>query len=276
MVLSEPYVAYEENETRSWLHQTLLVLAMTVAGVLLGLAAVLAAAALGHLRALLPNLPAALIVVGQIFFYAVVTLGAAAGIATLYRYGPSRIEARWEWLTPGSLAAASGWLLFTLGFGIFVAKVNDYSATYGSLSTIVVLLTWLYLSSYMLLLGAELNSEVERQTGYVGGFPQMASPLAASSDDVIPSHGQLEPAALIPGAMIDPVDTNKEPRSLTVDAVTVRAAAATTAVFGLGRVGALQSVVAAGGLVLLRRRGHAKKGGALLVTAGLLAFIGRR
>ena len=91
-------------------------------------------------------------------------MGGAAAAATLYRYGPSREKARWTWITPGSLFAAMFWLLLTLGFGIYVAKFGNYNATYGSLGAVVVVLTWLYLSSYVLLFGAELNSELEHQT----------------------------------------------------------------------------------------------------------------
>ena len=88
-----------------------------------------------------------------------------AGIAaTLYRFAPSREDARWEWITPGSLFAAVTWLLLTSGFGIYVTAVADYGATYGSLGAVVALLTWMYLSAYVFLLGAELNSEIEHQT----------------------------------------------------------------------------------------------------------------
>ncbi len=90
------------------------------------------------------------------------TLAGASGAATLYRFGPDRARARWVWLTPGSLAAAFIWLALTLGFGVYVANFGDYPATYGSLSAVIVLLTWLYLSSWVFLFGAELNSELEK------------------------------------------------------------------------------------------------------------------
>ena len=82
----------------------------------------------------------------------------------LYRFAPSREDARWRWITPGSLFAATTWLLLTLLFSFWVTKVTDYDATYGSLGTIVILLTWIYLSAYALIFGAELNSEIEHQT----------------------------------------------------------------------------------------------------------------
>lgn len=109
-------------------------------------------------------MPGPVLLLGKVAAYVLLALGGAAGAATLYRYGPDRARARWVWLTPGSVAAAIGWVVLTLGFGAYIARVGDYSATYGSLSAIVVLLTWLDLSSYVLLLGAEFNSELEHQT----------------------------------------------------------------------------------------------------------------
>jgi membrane protein len=89
----------------------------------------------------------------------------AAGIsASLYRFGPSREEARWRWITPGSLFAGVTWLLLTLAFSFYVSNFTDYQASYGSLGAVVALLTWLYFSAYAFVFGAELNSEIEHQT----------------------------------------------------------------------------------------------------------------
>jgi membrane protein len=91
------------------------------------------------------------------------SLGVTAA-ACLYRFGPNRHKAKWAWLTPGSLAATLIWLGATIGFGVYVSRFGNYGATYGSLSAVIVLLTWLWLSAYVFLLGAELNSELEHQT----------------------------------------------------------------------------------------------------------------
>ncbi len=82
-------------------------------------------------------------------------------IALVYRYGPNRPDAEWRWITPGSALATLVWLAATWGFGAYVANFSDYNATYGSLGAVIVFLTWLYLSSYILLFGAELNSIIE-------------------------------------------------------------------------------------------------------------------
>jgi membrane protein len=129
----------------------------------LAILAMIAVAALGYLGKLLPHLPAALLLVSKLGPYLLLLAGASAGAAALYRYGPDREKAKWVWITPGSIFASVGWIMLTLGFGFYAANIGNYGKTYGSLATVVVLLTWIYLSAYVLLLGAELNSELERQ-----------------------------------------------------------------------------------------------------------------
>jgi len=113
---------------------------------------------------LLPDASTATIILGKIGLYLGMTLLAASGAATLYRFGPSREDARWQWLTPGSIFTALVWLLLAIGFSFYVTRLTDYDATYGSIAAIVMLLTWMYLSAYIFLLGAELNAELEHQT----------------------------------------------------------------------------------------------------------------
>ena len=161
-IVSALNVAYEREEARGLVALNLLALGITVSGVVLALAALVAIAILTRLEALLPHVPDALLIVGRIVAYGVMTLVGAVIAATLYYVCPSRPRARWVWVTPGSLLAALGWLALTLGFGLYAARIGHFNATYGSLSAIVVLLTWLYLTSYVLLLGAELNCEGER------------------------------------------------------------------------------------------------------------------
>lgn len=157
-------IAYEETETRSFLRTNLLNLLITGTAILLAVVSLYAVTALGHIERIFPGAPGWLLLLGRIGAYPVLVLAGAAGAATLYRYAPDRAKARWVWLTPGSIGAACLWLLLTMGFGLYVSGFGNYGATYGSLSAVVVLLTWLYLSSYVLLLGAELNSELEHQT----------------------------------------------------------------------------------------------------------------
>src|SRR5204863_4498724 len=112
----------------------------------------------------LPQAPGGLVVAGKVIGYVVLTVVAAGIASTLYRFGPSREDARWKWITPGSTFAAVTWLMLTWAFGIYVSRFTNYNATYGSLGAVVALLSWMYLSSYAFIVGAELNSEIEHQT----------------------------------------------------------------------------------------------------------------
>lgn len=163
-VITALNVAYEEDEKRGFIMVNLIALAMTATGVLIAVLAMVAIGSLSYFEHLVPGAPPAVIVLGKAVPYAVLALVAAAAAATLYRYGPSRERARWTWISPGSLLFALLWLGMTWGFGFYVSKFGNYGATYGSLSAIVVLLSWLYLSAYVLVFGAELNSELEHQT----------------------------------------------------------------------------------------------------------------
>ena len=81
--------------------------------------------------------------------------------ALIYYFGPDVKVSQWRWLTPGSAVGMLGWLVASLGLRLYVHYFNNYSATYGSLGTVIILLTWFYLSGLMLLLGGEINSEIE-------------------------------------------------------------------------------------------------------------------
>ena len=81
--------------------------------------------------------------------------------ALIYYFGPDVKVSHWHWLTPGSAIGILGWLVASLGLRVYVQYINNYSATYGSLGTVIILLTWFYLSGLMLLLGGEINSEIE-------------------------------------------------------------------------------------------------------------------
>jgi membrane protein len=157
-------IAYEEEEKRGFLKVNALALTMTAVAVVAFVIALIAMASLAALEHLLLGSSAIAIAAGKLLSYLLLAVVAAGSAATLYRYGPSRDRARWTWLTPGSAFFALAWMVLTLGFGFYVANFGNYGATYGSLSAVVVLLTWLYLSSYALLFGAELNSELEHQT----------------------------------------------------------------------------------------------------------------
>ncbi|MEP6342791.1 MAG: YihY/virulence factor BrkB family protein [Maricaulaceae bacterium] len=82
----------------------------------------------------------------------------------LYRYGPSRRPAKLRWIFPGVLFATITWLIISAGFSYFVSHFSTYNATYGSLSAVIILLIWLWLTAFVVIMGAEINGEMERHT----------------------------------------------------------------------------------------------------------------
>jgi membrane protein len=85
----------------------------------------------------------------------------ALSFAVIYYWAPDVKTRRWHWLTPGGAIGISGWLLSSLGLRAYLHFFDTYSMTYGSLGAVIILLTWFYITGFMLLLGAEINSEIE-------------------------------------------------------------------------------------------------------------------
>ncbi|HYO37639.1 MAG TPA: YihY/virulence factor BrkB family protein [Geodermatophilus sp.] len=156
-------LAYREQETRGLLRRSGLGLAVVLGGAALlgaaivgqGLLASVLAAAPGPLRALEP---------------ALVWLGLAAlmvlVLAVLYRVGPDRRKARWRWISGGAVLATVLWLATTAGLFAYVQGLGDYTATYGSLAGVAISMVWLWLSVFLVVLGAVVDAEAERQTAH--------------------------------------------------------------------------------------------------------------
>ncbi len=187
-------IAYEEKEKRSLLNFYVLAVSMTLGALIVALAALAGTAALGYLQHLLPEASRTLIIAGKIAGYVLLVVIAAAIAATLYRFGPSREEAKWEWITPGSMFAAIAWLLLTLAFGFYVAHLTNYEASYGSLAAVVAMLTWMYFSAYAFVFGAELNSEIEHQTAKdsTTGAPRPMGERGAWAADNVASDDKIQ------------------------------------------------------------------------------------
>ena len=86
------------------------------------------------------------------------------GLAVLYRYGPSRERARWRWVGAGSVVAGFLWLIASILFSWYVASFGNYNETYGSLGAVIGFMTWIWISATIVLLGGEINAEIEHQT----------------------------------------------------------------------------------------------------------------
>lgn len=164
-IMTATNVAWDVEETRGFIKRTALSLIFTAGAVLGLLLAILGISITGFVEHLLPTSSPVIHTLLRIAFWIPAAAAVSFGIAILYRYAPNRRPTPpWRWLSPGSIGATLIWLAATVGFGFYVSNFGNYNATYGSLGAVIVFLTWLYLSAYILLMGAELNAEVERQT----------------------------------------------------------------------------------------------------------------
>lgn len=156
-------VAYDEGEKRSFFSLFLLsllfawgtfVFTVMVVNVFVVLPVFLSSVGLGKLA------EALLVVLPPLFLFLVINVL----IALLYRYGPSRRPPKWRWVTWGSMAASLVWLLASSAFAFYLANFNSYDRTYGSMGALIGFMMWIYISCYIIILGAELNAEIEHQT----------------------------------------------------------------------------------------------------------------
>lgn len=156
-------VAYGEDEKRGFVELNLVSLGFT-AGVLvfalLGIAAVVAVPLLLD-RLLLGGVAEPLIRIGR---WPVLVLLLMAVLAILYRFGPSRDQAKWRWVSPGAVLASTVWIVASIGFSWYVANFGNYDKTYGTVGAVIGLMMWMWISATIILVGAELNAEAERQT----------------------------------------------------------------------------------------------------------------
>jgi membrane protein len=156
-------IIYDEEEQRGFIKLSLVTLILTVGLIVM---MIVALTTIAVIPALLGNLG-----LGEVFRtlldyarWPVLVVVALVGLAFLYRYAPSRAAPQWQWVSAGALTATVLWLIGSIAFSIYVRNFGSYNETYGSLGAVVILLMWFWLSAFIVLLGAELNCEIERQT----------------------------------------------------------------------------------------------------------------
>ena len=179
-------VIYEERETRNLFKLNLVALVFTLGGFAVFLVAVgavvVAPLALSWIG--LGNAAAGLIRIAR---WPAMWTVLMVGLAVLYRYGPDRRAARWQWVSVGSVFASVVWIAASFLFSWYLAKFNTYNATYGSLGAVLAMMMWLWISTMVVLLGAELNAEVEHQTAQdstIGGDKPLGERGAVMADTV--------------------------------------------------------------------------------------------
>lgn len=156
-------VAYDEDEKRGFVALNLVSLAFTAGVLLFALIGVFSVVAVPLLldRLYLGSVAEPLVQIGR-WPALVIVLG--AGLAVLYRFGPSRDQPQWRWVSPGALLAVAVWIIASIMFSWYVANFGNYDKTYGTLGAIIGLMMWMWISATIILVGAELNAEAERQT----------------------------------------------------------------------------------------------------------------
>lgn len=158
-------IIYEEHETRNILRTTAVAASITAGMVGVTLVGMLAISLFAYVTNVLsPYIGGAAALIVQILTWLLAGVLISFTFAIFFRYAPDRRAAKWRWLSFGAVLSTMLWVLITLGFGFYVANITNYNATYGSLAAVIIFLMWLFLSAYAVLLGAEINSEMERQT----------------------------------------------------------------------------------------------------------------
>jgi membrane protein len=156
-------VAYGEEEKRSFVMLNVQSMTFTILAIFAAVVAMLAVVAL----------PPALAFLGfgegvqwllAIARWPVLLIGLVAALAILYRFGPSRDQPQWKWLSPGAIVAAVVWLLASLAFSFYAQNFGSFNETYGSLGAVIGFMMWLWISVTIVLIGAEINAEAEHQT----------------------------------------------------------------------------------------------------------------
>jgi membrane protein len=155
-------ICYRDEEKRSFFRFNLEAVALGAGLVLMGVAAVVLIAVLPILLDLLPMPPAWHAVFSLVRWPVLAGLGIVA-LAIVYRYARARTARRWQWVSWGAMIATVFWLIGSIAFSYYVSAVGSYDRTYGSLGAVIVLLLWFYMTAYVILIGAELNAEIERQ-----------------------------------------------------------------------------------------------------------------
>jgi membrane protein len=154
-------MTYDETESRKFVKLRGLALLLTLGAMLLmGIALALIVA----FPAVTGDWPTALRWTASVLRWLLLAALLVAGLAVLYRYAPNRDEPRWTWVSWGSGVATLLWVLASVGFSVYATFFGNYNKTYGALAGVIILMFWLFLTAFVVLLGAELNTEMELQT----------------------------------------------------------------------------------------------------------------
>ncbi len=179
-------IIYGESESRGFFQLVLTALALTFGAIVV---AILALGAVVVVPALVAALGLDGIVGANVTLarWPIMALVVLLALAVVYRFAPSRSKPRWQWVSWGAVVATLLWIAASVGFSIYVSHFANYNETYGALGGVIILLMWLWLSAFAVLLGAELNAELEHQTARdtTTGAPQARGERGAQMADTV-------------------------------------------------------------------------------------------
>jgi len=187
-------IIYEEEDQRGFIKRTALaiglallgaVLAILAIGVIVFIPAITSFFNFGNMFEILGTAASWIVLLGIFSFYLSVT----------YKFGPHRQKAKWKWVSAGAITAAVLWAIVSALFSWYAKEFGNFNKTYGSMGAIIVLMTWFYLSSFVILLGAEINAELEHQTkrdSTTGPEKPLGTRGAKMADDVGPTAEEIK------------------------------------------------------------------------------------
>ncbi|MEP6925077.1 MAG: YihY/virulence factor BrkB family protein [Pyrinomonadaceae bacterium] len=182
---------YEVKETRSWWWRRLLSVFLTVVLAILIISALTLVLFGGQINDYVTaklGFGAVLSVIWQILQYLIVLTFVLLSISLIYYFSPDIKEQSWRFITPGAVVAVALWLLISFGFRLYLQYFNSYSATYGSLGAVIILMFWLYFTGAAILIGGEINCEIENAAA------QSGEPDAKAKGEKSPRDGGREAA----------------------------------------------------------------------------------
>ena len=156
-------IAYDEEDQRGFIKKNLLTLLFTLGGVFV---AIVCASLIVAFPVVIDqlNLPAIITTAAQLGRWLILLLIILVSVSLVYRYAPDRARPKFKWVSWGAAIATFLWLIGSWAFSAYVSHFGNYNATYGSIAAVVIVLLWLMLTNFFILLGAEINSEMEGQT----------------------------------------------------------------------------------------------------------------
>jgi membrane protein len=180
-------LAYDEVEARNFVKLKLLSLGLTLSSIVF---VIVTFGLLAVVPAVIEALPLGIVgtILAQVARWVLLLAVFAGSLAVLYRVAPDRDAPRFRWVSLGAVIVTVIWAAVSVVFALYVDNFGSYDKTYGAIAGVIVLMLWLYLTCYLVLLGAEINSEAEHQTAHdtTTGEPQPMGTRDAKRADTLP------------------------------------------------------------------------------------------